>query len=101
MIYEFGKRLKIERIRKNLSQQNVASLVGVEKSTVSSYESGGITPSPEVLLKLAQVFNVTVDFLLGNDDIKTLVVTDLDDGQVAAVSHVIDEFKRMNKLDEK
>jgi len=59
--------LKISRIKKGLSQSDLAELVGVQTYSISRYETGYQYPSIETLLKLSEVLNVSVDHLLGKE----------------------------------
>ncbi len=63
--------LKIARRLNNLTQENVAEMLGVERSTYTRYESGAIQPDNDKLKILASIYNVSIDFLLGADG-KTL-----------------------------
>lgn len=63
----FGKRLKEERIRKNLSQTQLGDLVGVTKVAICGYETGKRVPSVDTLLKLANELGITPNYLLGFD----------------------------------
>ena len=65
MIIELGERLKALRTENHLRQDQVARLVNVEKSSISMYETGMRQPSYTTLVRLADVFNVTTDYLLG------------------------------------
>lgn len=58
-------RLKELRLEKGLYQKEVASILGVDRTTYSKYESGTSEPNFEMLLKISQLFNVTTDYLLG------------------------------------
>ena len=49
-------------------QSDVANRIGTAVSTYAEYESGKKTPRPEKLIKLANLFNTSVDFLLGQTD---------------------------------
>lgn len=62
-----GNRIKELRKELNLSQTDLANILGVTAVTVSRYE-GGRDPGTEVLMKLAKIFNVTVDYLTGFTD---------------------------------
>lgn len=62
-----GKVLKNLRLQANLSQSELAQMLGISRSAVSSYESGTRSPNHDVLLKLAVLFNVSTDYLLGNE----------------------------------
>lgn len=62
---KFEERLKYARENKNLTQDEVAEAVGVIRSTIASYETGTIKPSFENIRKLAKLYNISFDFLLG------------------------------------
>lgn len=59
-----GERLKAERIKKGVSQDELAKLLGVEQSYISKLENGIKTPSNGTLIALAKYFGVTTDYLL-------------------------------------
>ncbi|HJJ33171.1 MAG TPA: XRE family transcriptional regulator [Methanocorpusculum sp.] len=59
---EFGIRVKQARMFAGLSQQELADLTGVEKMTVSKYESGKICPNSTHLIALSKALNVPVDY---------------------------------------
>ena len=67
----FSERLK--KIRKNagLTQEELASLIGVERSSIGKYESTSTIPSPAVLSRISKELNVTTDYLLGREEKKT------------------------------
>lgn len=64
----FDKRLKKLRTDKELSQKALSDILGISPSTVAMYEQGRRTPDNEMLKKIANFFNVSVDFLLGNSN---------------------------------
>lgn len=61
----FKDRLKFLRDDKNLTQQNLADYLKVARSTISSWELGTTEPDLSLLVKIADYFNVSTDFLLG------------------------------------
>ena len=61
----FPKRLKDLRLNAGLTQKDLAKAIEVGRTTISEYESGKIVPKQEGLLKLANHFNVSVDYLTG------------------------------------
>ncbi|GAA0115688.1 helix-turn-helix domain-containing protein [Clostridium senegalense] len=67
----FDKRLRKLRIDNELSQKSLADILGISPSTVAMYEQGRRTPDNEMLKKIANYFNVSVDFLLGNSNSNT------------------------------
>lgn len=68
----FSDILKELRKSKKITQEDLAKLVGVERSTVGKWESKNIIPSADMLIDLSQLFNVSVDYLLGRTDDKNL-----------------------------
>lgn len=62
-----GKRLKDLRKAKGLNQQDLGNLVNVTKVSICCYEKGTRTPNLETFQDLLNVFNVSADYLLGND----------------------------------
>lgn len=55
---------------KDLSQKKVATYLGVAQNTYSQYETGVIAFTDDILLKLAKLYNVNVDYLLDLTDEK-------------------------------
>lgn len=62
--------IKDIRTRKGLTQAEVASSLGVSSVVYSRYETGSRQPSIDILIQLADIFGVTVDYLLGRQDIE-------------------------------
>lgn len=60
-------RIKELRIQNNISQKDLAETIGVAPNTLSQYETGKREPDNSTLIKLAQYFGVTVDYLLKNE----------------------------------
>ena len=59
------KNLQIIRKQKEISQLKLANMLGVSRSTIAMWESGASQPDHETLIKLAKIFEVSTDFLLG------------------------------------
>ena len=64
----FPKRLKEIRLAHGETQRDLANAVEVGRTTISEYESGKIVPKQEGLLRIANHFNVSVDYLTGVSD---------------------------------
>ena len=62
---KFNMRLKELRLENGETQKDLANAIEVGRTTVSEYESGKIVPKQEGLLKIANHFNVSVDYLTG------------------------------------
>ena len=69
-------RLKELREERNLSQQDVAKAVGGSQSNLAKWEKGIVQPSADSIIKLADFFKCTTDYLLGReDDLGTIAIS--------------------------
>ena len=85
----FGSILKKLRTQQGLSQKNIAKELYVVRQTVSKWENGQAEPDIDTIYKLAELFNTTVDELVGKDK-ET-------EGEVAEEPDVIKGFFVKNK----
>lgn len=60
-----NNRFYLARIKKGLSQTEVADILGLNKTAVSKWEGNKTFPDPEVLIKVVDLYQVTADYLLG------------------------------------
>lgn len=63
-----GEKLKLYREKNNMTQKEVAEILNVEPGTISKYELGLTEPNIESIKKLAEIFNVTTDELLKDEE---------------------------------
>ena len=68
----FSTRIKELREKAGLSMEQLAKQFGITKSRVNMWENNGTVPRMNILVELAKYFNVTTDYLLGNDDTANL-----------------------------
>lgn len=66
----FGERLKQLRIEKGLYQKDLAKILGVSAGAIGMYENNKRTPDFELLIKIAKFFDVSIDYLLCQTDIR-------------------------------
>ena len=59
------KNLRFIREDRDLLQKDVANALGISRATYSNYESGLRSPDPDMLIKIAEFYGVSVDELLG------------------------------------
>ena len=97
MVYDFGLRLKELRKKKKLSQSQVSARLNITKSSISGYENNIITPSNDIIVKLALLYGVTTDYLLGRDNNESIVISDLTNNQKEIVRLLVNEFKLNNR----
>lgn len=64
----FGERLKFLREKEKMYQSELAEKLNLAPSSISMYERGDRDPDTSTLAKIAQIFNVTTDYLLGISD---------------------------------
>lgn len=67
----FATRIKQLRIDNNLTQKDIADKIGITPTGISYWESGTAIPNYETLKKLADLFNVSIDYLTGNEENNT------------------------------
>lgn len=65
---DFGELLKNLRKSAGLTQKQLAERLGISKNAVSYYEKSLRCPSSDILIKIARVFHVSADYLLGLDN---------------------------------
>ena len=94
----FGMKLKALRQERGVTQKEQAEAMGLATATISSYETGGNYPSADVLIRLCRYFQVSSDYLLGLNDIKTFNMNDLTDEQYQTITSLITQFRRLNSI---
>lgn len=93
MASDFKNRLKEARTKKGFSQSELAKMVGVHVTNISRYERGENKPTSDVLAKLANALDTTVDFLMSGS---------LDERAESGISdrELLSLFKKAEKLPE-
>ena len=97
-IFDFGLRLRELREKKRLSQQQLADWLGLTRSSISNYENYTQTPPADTLVSLADIYGVSVDYLLGvkNDRKRVLVIEGLTPSHEKALEILAEEFREAN-----
>lgn len=93
ILVDFGSRLRELRTQAGLTQLQLAQRMGITKSVVSFYELQERTPSPDVLVKLAGIFCVSTDYLLGLDKRETLDISGLSKEDVAIMRALAESLR--------
>lgn len=65
----FQERIKEQRKLYGFTQRDIAEKLGISQPSYIRYENGSSEPSQENLVKIADIFDVSVDYLLGRKDI--------------------------------
>lgn len=90
-----GKRLKDLRKAKGLNQQDLGNLVNVTKVSICCYEKGTRTPNLETFQDLLNVFNVSADYLLGNDINVKVIKEGTEPYMISMSNETVDLFKEL------
>lgn len=95
MLENLGDKLKTLRVNQNLSRKQVAERVGVSLSMIGLYETGERQPSLTAIVKLASLYKVSADYLLGCEiqSKDSLSLAGLDEKQIKALKLTADCFR--------
>lgn len=89
-----GARINELRIALGWSQVQLAEKLNISKQTVSNWENENIQPSIEMLVRIAKLFCVSTDYLLGLDDLAHINVEGLPISFVAHLTQIIEDYKQ-------
>ncbi len=94
----FAIRIKNLRQSKELNQVQLAEKLGVKKQSISNWENDNIMPSVDMLIRIADFFHVSTDYLLGRDaqepePVQTLDITGLTPRQVEHIKFIVDDLR--------
>ena len=92
-----SKNLKIFRKRKGLTQENVAEALNVVRQTISKWEKGISVPDADMLIKLAEILDVSVSELIGSD-----VADEKNEDMIAVeLARVVEQLASRNRRSKK
>ncbi len=91
-------KIRVQELRsaRNLTQVQLAKALNVSKQSISNWENNNILPSIEMLVKIANYFSVSTDYLLEINDRKFLEITGLNEMQIAHFQQLIDDISLKN-----
>ncbi len=92
---DFGNILKTQRLKKDMTQAQLAQKLGVTKSVISAYETGLRLPSYDILIHIAKLFNVSTDFLLGGENKQDVDFSGLSQEEIDALMNLIRAMKKI------
>lgn len=93
-MYDLGYRIKSIRTQRGMAQNELAKRINKSKSAVSGYESDAQVPPLEVLVSIASVLNVSLDYLVGFEMEEPISVANLTDQQKKIIHLILEEFSR-------
>lgn len=92
-----GERTNDLRLALGWSQVDLAKRLNVSKQTVSNWENDNIQPSIEMLVRLAGVFGVSTDYLLGLEDVPRLSIEGVPEAVVAHISLLLEDYRQLTR----
>lgn len=93
----FNSQLKKLRTNSGINQIQLAEALGVTKQSISNWENDNILPSVEMLIKIADYFKVSTDYLLGLSSDHILKTDGLTELQISHIQSIINDFVTSNK----
>lgn len=94
---EFGQKLRELRKQHNLTQKELASMIGVKNSIISFYEVGDRIPSPEIIRKLAETLHVSADYLMGIEKNESVDISGLSEHDKSLVRSLVYSLREKNQ----
>lgn len=91
---DFGEKVRALREARGLSQVQFAELLGVTKGMISAYETSVRMPSYKVLIRIARLFSVSADYLLGLECKEGIDTSGLNAKQKQLVVELVNELRR-------
>ena len=86
---KFAERLRILRAMNNLSQSALSKKLNVTRATINAWEMGISYPNAQSLVLLSEYFSVTVDYLLGIDDVEMVDISKLNRREQVMISEMV------------
>ena len=92
-----AEKIKSLRTSHGWTQAELARRLGITRNGVNAWEQALSTPSPAYLVELANLFSVSVDYLLGVDNLHSINVSGLSDRDIALLSELADRLRAAGK----
>lgn len=92
-----NEQIKNLRLANHLTQVDLAKELNVTKQTVSNWENDNIQPSVDMLVKLADFFGATTDYLPGREIMTSINAKDLSNEEIAHINLIIKDLKNRVK----
>ena len=96
MLYPLDENIKRLRILSGWHQIDFGKKLGVTKQCVSNWECDNVQPSIEMLIKMAEVFSVSTDFLLGREMLCSIDASGLSEAEVLHITQLVADLKNKN-----
>ncbi|MCP4159370.1 MAG: helix-turn-helix domain-containing protein [Deltaproteobacteria bacterium] len=91
---DFSKKIKLLRHEKEWSQGDLSNKLNIHRMQISTYERGLCIPNTDILLRLAKVFDVSLDYLMFDSQEGNTIKADIKDKEL------LKQFEELDKLNE-
>ena len=96
MVIFLSDNIRNMRVARGMNQVELGKMLGVSKQCISNWENDNVIPSVEMLVKIADFFNVTTDEVIGRTDRVCIDVSGLTDEQIAHISNIVKDSQKLN-----
>mgnify|MGYP003299756812 CR=1 FL=1 len=90
-------RIKALREKAGYTQTQLSKILGITRSGVNAWEMGISVPSTQYIVELAQIFQVSTDYLLGVERTSAVSLTGLTEGDIRMVYELVQHLKEKNQ----
>ena len=94
-MHDFPNRLKELRNYLGYTQSDLAKKLSLTRASINAWEMGLSAPSTPFIVELAQLFNVTTDYLLGLDECMVIRTDNLSDREISVILNMVEAFKEI------
>lgn len=92
-------RIRTLRLEKQMTQSELAKMLGITRSSVNAWEMGLSVPSTQYIIEMARMFNVSTDYIMDVDKYAAISIVGLDDEEVKIVHTIIEHFRNKSDKD--
>lgn len=96
MILALNENIKKLRVARGINQVEFGKALGVSKQCVSNWENDNVMPSIEMLVKIADFFNVTTDYVLGRNEKVYIDASGLTNEQISHIALIVNDMSKLN-----
>ena len=86
-------RIKLLRQENDMTQSDLARILGITRSSVNAWEMGISVPSTQYIIEMSRIFHVSTDYIMDVDTYATLSIKGLDDDDMRMVHALIEHFR--------
>ncbi len=92
-----GKNIRDIRISLGKTQKDLADILATSQSTIGKYEREELEPNLHIIVKMADVFNCSVDYILGRESEDGAILVNSNDTYTSEEQNLIKQFRKLSK----